>query len=166
MTDATHGALPVFDYLINTALRNRAIGVLLLVVLVAGGIWSALHLPIDAVPDISPALVAVLTDAPALGPQEVERFITIPVENGMNGIPKIDEVRSISQQGLSVVNLIFEEGTDIYWARARSTSGWPRSARRSPRGSASPRWARSRPGWARSSSSRSRTPRTTRTRSR
>lgn len=109
----------MFDYLIQAALRNRAIVILLLVGLIASGVWSGLRLPVDAVPDISPSLVAVLTDAPALGPEEIEQFITIPIENGMNGIPKIEEVRSISQQGLSVVRLIFEEGTDIYWARAQ-----------------------------------------------
>ena len=109
----------MFDFLIRTALASRGIVVLLIGAVVAGGIWSGLHLPIDANPDISPALVAVLTDAPALGPEEVEQFVTIPVELGMNGIPRIKEVRSISQQGLSVVRLIFEDGVDIYWARAQ-----------------------------------------------
>ena len=109
----------MFDFLIRTALQSRGIVVLLIGAVVAGGIWSGLHLPIDANPDISPALVAVLTDAPALGPEEVEQFVTIPVELGMNGIPRIKEVRSISQQGLSVVRLIFEDGVDIYWARAQ-----------------------------------------------
>jgi heavy metal efflux system protein len=61
--------------------------------------------------------VIALTDAPALGPEEVEQFITIPVENAMNGIPRIKEVRSITQFGFSSVTIVFEEGTDIYWAR-------------------------------------------------
>ena len=119
--DETHlrKARPVFEYLIQTALKKRGMVVLLIVAVVAGGIWSGLHLPVDANPDISPTMVAILTDAPALGPEEVEQFVTIPVELGMNGIPKISEVRSISQQGLSVVRLIFEDGTDIYWARAQ-----------------------------------------------
>ena len=107
----------MFDRLIKFALRSRGFIILGLVGLIAAGAYSILHLPIDAVPDITNVQVMALTDAPALGPEEVEQFITIPVENAMNGIPKVKEVRSISQLGLSVVILIFEEGTDIYWAR-------------------------------------------------
>ncbi len=128
----------MFDYLIGAALNNRAIVVLLLIALVAGGVWSGLQLPFDALPDISPTLVAVLTDAPALGPEEVEQFITIPIENGMNGIPKIEEVRSISQQGLSMVRLIFEEGTDIYWARAQVAQRLPQIRALIPEGFGQP----------------------------
>ena len=107
----------MFDRLIKSSLRSRGFVVLLLAALVATGAYSVLHLPIDAVPDITNVQVMALTDAPALGPEEVEQFITIPVENAMNGIPEVKEVRSISQLGLSVVILIFDEGTDIYWAR-------------------------------------------------
>ena len=83
----------------------------------ARGPIRCLHLPIDAVPDITNVQVMALTSAPALGPEEVEQFITIPVENAMNGIPRIKEVRSFSQFGISGVTIIFEDGTDIYWAR-------------------------------------------------
>ena len=75
-----------------------------------------LSLPIDAVPDITNVQVMALT-APRLWPEEVEQFITIPVENSMNGIPRIQEIRSITQFGISAVTIVFEEGTDIYWAR-------------------------------------------------
>ena len=68
-------------------------------------------------PDITNVQVMALTNAPALGPEEVEQFITIPVENAMSGIPRIKEVRSFSQFGISGVTIIFEDGTDIYWAR-------------------------------------------------
>ncbi|HEY7326091.1 MAG TPA: CusA/CzcA family heavy metal efflux RND transporter [Gemmataceae bacterium] len=115
----------MFDNLIRASLNNRALIVLPLAALIVGGVWSALHLPIDALPDISPTVVPVLTDAPALGPDEVEQFITIPVENGVNGIPNIVEVRSISQQGLSLVWLIFQDGTDIYWARSQVNQRLP-----------------------------------------
>jgi cobalt-zinc-cadmium resistance protein CzcA len=107
----------VFDRLIDFSLKNRAFILLALIGLAASGVYSLLHLPIDAVPDISNVQVMALTDAPALGPEEVEQFITIPVENAMNGIPRIEEVRSITQFGFSSVTIIFEEGTDIYWAR-------------------------------------------------
>src|SRR3954464_4262874 len=89
----------------------------MLVALGATGIRSLLQLPIDAVPDITNVQVMALTSAPALGPEEVEQFITVPVENAMNGIPRVKEVRSYSQFGISGVTIIFEEGTDIYWAR-------------------------------------------------
>ncbi len=107
----------MFDRLVILSLRNRPFVFLCLVALVASGVYSLLNLPIDAVPDITPVQVMALTDAPALGPQEVEQFITVPVENAMNGVPRIKEVRSISQFGLSVVSVVFEEGTDVFWAR-------------------------------------------------
>lgn len=107
----------MFDALIRFSLRQRGLMLLVAVGVVASGVYSMLNLPIDALPDISNVQVIALTDVPALGPEEVEQFITIPVENSMNGIPRIEEVRSISQFGLSAVFVIFTEGTDIYWAR-------------------------------------------------
>ncbi|MDR3638594.1 MAG: CusA/CzcA family heavy metal efflux RND transporter [Isosphaeraceae bacterium] len=107
----------MFDLLIDYSLRRRGFILLVLVALAASGVYSFIHLPIDAVPDITNTQVMALTSAPALGPQEVEQFITIPVENAMNGIPRIKEVRSFSQLGISGVTIIFDEGTDIYWAR-------------------------------------------------
>src|SRR5690242_4568148 len=107
----------MFDALIRFALKQRGFVILALVGLAASGVYSLLNLPIDALPDITNVQVAALTDAPALGPEEVEQFITIPVENAMNGIPRIKEVRSFSQFGISGVTIIFVDGTDIYWAR-------------------------------------------------
>jgi len=107
----------MFDRLIHSSIENRAFVVLMLVFLVATGAYSLVNLPIDAVPDITNVQVMALTNAPALGPEEVEQFITVPVENEMNGIPYVQEVRSFSQLGISGVTIVFEEGTDIYWAR-------------------------------------------------
>src|SRR4051794_40337524 len=107
----------MFDSLIEFSLRSRGFVVLMLVGLAGSGVYSLLSLPIDAVPDITNTQVMALTSAPALGPEEIEQFITIPVENAMNGIPRIREVRSFSQFGISAVTIIFSEGTDIYWAR-------------------------------------------------
>lgn len=104
-------------WLIRSSLSGRGLVLLLMGGLVASGVYSLVRLPIDAVPDITNVQVMALTDAPALGPEEIEQFVTIPVENAMNGIPRIQEVRSISQFGLSLVTVIFDEGTDIYWAR-------------------------------------------------
>ncbi len=107
----------MLDSLISAAMRRRGLVLLALLGLAASGTYSLLHLPIDALPDITNVQVAALTDAPALGPSEVEQFVTIPVENAMNGIPRVQEVRSITQFGFSAVTVIFSEGTDIYWAR-------------------------------------------------
>lgn len=107
----------MFRTLVGFSLKNRGFVLLMLAGLIATGATSLIHLPIDAVPDVTPVQVMALANAPALGPEEVERFITVPVENAMNGIPQIKEVRSISQFGLSVVSVLFHEGTDIYWAR-------------------------------------------------
>ncbi len=107
----------MFDRLIDFALRHRALILMAVVGLVASGVYSLVDLPIDAQPDITNVQVMALTSAPALGPAEVEQFITIPVENAMNGIPRVQEVRSYSQFGISGVTIIFQDGTDIYWAR-------------------------------------------------
>ncbi|WZO97063.1 CusA/CzcA family heavy metal efflux RND transporter [Isosphaeraceae bacterium EP7] len=107
----------MFDRLIEASLRARALVFLAIVALVGTGSYSLFVLPIDAVPDITNVQVMALTNASALGPEEIEQFITVPVENAMNGIPSVKEVRSFSQYGISGVTVIFEDGTDIYWAR-------------------------------------------------
>lgn len=103
--------------LIDFSLDNKFVVLLCVLLLVCGGTWAMLKLPIDAVPDVTNVQVQVLTKAPALGAEEIERFITFPVESAMNGIPNVDEIRSVSQFGLSAVTVVFSEGTDIYWAR-------------------------------------------------
>lgn len=105
------------NHVIEWSLENRFIVLLLAVVLLGLGFVSATTLPLDAVPDLTNVQVQVLTTSPALGPVEVEQFITFPVENAMSGLPKVSEIRSISRFGLSAVTVAFEDGTDIYWAR-------------------------------------------------
>ncbi|MED5549096.1 MAG: CusA/CzcA family heavy metal efflux RND transporter [Pseudomonadota bacterium] len=83
---------------------------------VAGGITFR-SMPVDAFPDVTPTLVQVFTETEGLAPEEVERYVTFPVETAMNGLPRLTEVRSTSNFGLSVVNVYFEDGTDIYRAR-------------------------------------------------
>jgi heavy metal efflux system protein len=107
----------VIRRLIDVSLDNRLL-VLAFWALVAGlGVRAALELPIDAVPDVTNIQVQVLTNSPGLAPEEVERIITFPVETAMSGLPRIEELRSVSRFGLSVVTVVFEEGTDVYWAR-------------------------------------------------
>ena len=103
--------------LIDFSLRNKFLVLMLTAVMVGAGIHSMLRLPIDAVPDVTPNQVLVLTQAPGLGPVEVERFITFPVETAMSGLPGITEIRSVSRFGLSSVYIYFEEDLDIYFAR-------------------------------------------------
>ncbi len=103
--------------IIDFSLNNRLLVVILWVIVSALGIRSMSELPIDAVPDVTNVQVQVLTTSPGLAPQEVERFITFPVETSMSGLPAVEEIRSVSKFGLSVVTVVFEEGTDIYWAR-------------------------------------------------
>jgi cobalt-zinc-cadmium resistance protein CzcA len=86
-------------------------------VLLVVGLWAMTQLPIDAVPDVTNVQVQILTKAPALGAEAVERTITFPIEAAMNGIPRVDEIRSVSQFGLSAITVVFQEGTNIYWAR-------------------------------------------------
>ncbi|MCC6999537.1 MAG: efflux RND transporter permease subunit [Deltaproteobacteria bacterium] len=107
----------MIENIIRWSLRNRAIVLLLSVVLVGTGLSAMLALPIDAVPDVTNVQVQVLTSAPALGPEEVERFVTTPVELSMSGLPGLVEVRSVSRFGLSAVTVVFVDGTDIQRAR-------------------------------------------------
>lgn len=86
-------------------------------VLILAGIYAAFNLPVDAQPDITNNQVQVISQAPSLGAQEVEQFITAPIELSMANIPDILEKRSISRSGISVITLVFKDDVDIYWAR-------------------------------------------------
>ncbi|MGD2063434.1 MAG: CusA/CzcA family heavy metal efflux RND transporter [Nitrospirota bacterium] len=103
--------------LIDFSLNNRLLVLAAWLLVVVAGIRSLGQLPIDAVPDVTNVQVQILSNTPGLAPEEVERFITFPVETAMSGLPRLEEIRSVSKFGLSVVTVVFEEGTDIYWAR-------------------------------------------------
>jgi len=103
--------------LIEFSLNNRFLVVTVTLLMAAAGVYSALRLPIDAVPDMTNVQVLIVTDAGSLSPVEVERNVTYPVEWAMSGLPKVQEVRSVSKFGISAVTVVFQEGTDIYWAR-------------------------------------------------
>jgi heavy metal efflux system protein len=106
-------------HLIDWSLNNRFIVILLSFLTLGIGAFAATSIPLDAVPDLTNVQVQILTNSPALGPVEVEQFITFPIENAMSGVPNVDEIRSISRFGLSAVTVSFHEGTDIYWARTQ-----------------------------------------------
>ncbi len=105
------------NQIIEWSLNNRFIVMLLAIITLGFGALTATTIPLDAVPDLTNVQVQILTNSPALGPIEVEQFITFPVENAMSGVPNVDEIRSISRFGLSAVTVSFHDGTDIYWAR-------------------------------------------------
>ncbi len=111
------GGPGLLDRLIAFSLRNKVLVIIGLLLLVVLGLRAARQLSIDAVPDITNVQVQVLTDASGQTPLQVERFVTWPVETAMAGLPRTEEVRSISRFGLSVVTVVFEEGTDLWWAR-------------------------------------------------
>jgi len=107
----------MLDRIIHFSIKNKLIiGALVLALIIWGG-YSLAKLPIDAVPDITNNQVQIITQAPNLGAQEVEQFVTAPVELAMGNIANVIEKRSISRSGLSVITLVFQDNTDIYWAR-------------------------------------------------
>ncbi|MBL0197775.1 MAG: efflux RND transporter permease subunit [Myxococcales bacterium] len=103
--------------IVRASIRLRFLMLALLVLLLAGGVGAARALPIDAVPDVSTVQVAVLTDCPGLAPVEVERVVTFPMEAALNGLPHLTELRSVSRDGLSAVTVIFDDKTDVWFAR-------------------------------------------------
>lgn len=105
------------ERMIQLSLRNRLLMLVLGVVVVAGGYYSYRQLPVDAFPDVSPNLVQVFTVTEGLAPEEIETYVTYPIETVMNGLPGIENIRSVSNFGLSVVNIYFEDGMDLYFAR-------------------------------------------------
>jgi cobalt-zinc-cadmium resistance protein CzcA len=106
--------------LVAGALSQRFLVVMLALMLVAGGLWSFSRLPVDAYPDIAPTMVEIVTQWPGHAAEEVERLITVPLEVEMNGLPKLEVVRSVSLYGLSDVTLTFEDGTDDYFSRQQT----------------------------------------------
>jgi len=107
----------MLDKIIAFSIKNKFIIGLMTLALIITGVWSAINLPIDVVPDISNNQVQVITLAPSLGAQEVEQFITAPIELATGNIDHVTEKRSISRSGLSVITIVFKDKTDIYWAR-------------------------------------------------
>jgi len=107
----------MIERIIYFSIRNKFIVGLFVVALIGWGIFSLVRLPIDAIPDITNNQVQVISMAPSLAVQEVESFITAPIEVAVANIPDIIELRSISRLGLSVITIVFKDGVDVYWAR-------------------------------------------------
>ncbi|SIO29559.1 cobalt-zinc-cadmium resistance protein CzcA [Singulisphaera sp. GP187] len=128
----------MLNSLIASALANRFLVLMGTLLVAVFGVYSALHLPIDAVPDLTNVQVQVITEAPALSPLEVETLLSFPVEGAMSGLPNVEQIRSISKFGISVVTIVFHEGTDIYRARQLVGERLARAAAAIPLGYGTP----------------------------
>jgi heavy metal efflux system protein len=124
--------------IIEFSLVHRSMVILLTVMMAAAGLYSAMKLPIDAVPDMTNVQVQVVTNAGSLSPIEVERYVTFPVEATMGGLPNVEELRSVSKFGISVVTIVFKERTDIYRARQFVAERLPDAASKIPSGYGTP----------------------------
>lgn len=124
--------------IIEISLKYRFLVIVFALLAIGVGIYDLRRLPIDAVPDITPNQVLILTRASGLGPVEVERFITFPVETAMSGLPGITSIRSTSRFGLSVVYIFFDESMDIYFARRLVLERLPQAKEMVPPGFGSP----------------------------
>lgn len=128
----------MFDRIIKFSIKNKLFIGILTVVLIIWGCWSLTQLPIDAVPDITNNQVQIITQAPSLGAQEVEQYVTAPLELALANIPDVIEKRSISRSGISVITLVFKDKTDVYWARQQVTEGLKEAEADIPAGAGRP----------------------------
>ena len=131
----------MLDSIIKFSIKNKAIVGLMTLLLIVWGVWSASKLPIDAVPDITNNQVQIITVCPTLAGQEVEQLVTFPIELAIANVPGIEETRSISRFGLSVITAIFEEDVDIYFARQRINERLQEAVEQIPEGVGSPEMA-------------------------
>ena len=105
--------------LIDGSVRNALIVVLITVFAIGAGIWALAHTPLDAIPDLSDTQVIVYTEFPGQAPQVVEDQVTYPLTTALLAVPRAKVVRGFSNFGVSFVYIVFEDGTDLYWARSR-----------------------------------------------
>ena len=107
----------MLDKIIKFSIKNKIVIGIMTLLLIIWGVWSATKLSVDAVPDITNNQVQIFTSCPTLAGQEVEQLVTFPIEQSLANIPHIEEVRSISRFGLSVITVVFKDEVDIYFAR-------------------------------------------------
>jgi cobalt-zinc-cadmium resistance protein CzcA len=128
----------MLNSLISGALKNRFMVLAVTVLVCIIGTSSALKLPLDAVPDLTNIQVQVITEAAALSPLEVETLLSYPVEGAMSGLPDVEQIRSVSKFGISVVTIVFREGTDLFRARQLVNERLPQAAEAIPPGYGTP----------------------------
>lgn len=120
------------------SIKNKLVVGMLTLILIIWGIMSIIQLSVDAVPDITNNQVQIITQAPTLSTQEVEQFITLPIELAMANIPNIIEKRSISRSGISVITIVFKDKVDIYWARQQISEQLKEAETMIPKGISNP----------------------------
>ncbi len=128
----------MIDSIIRYSLRNRLLILAAVVGLLVGGYLALERLPVDAYPDAAPAMVQVFTRSPGLSPVDVETLLTYPIESAMYGLPQLERVQSTSIFGLSRVQVYFEDGTDIYFARRLVNERLAEARRQIPSGLGDP----------------------------
>lgn len=131
----------MLDKIIRFSIKNKLVIAAMTLALIVWGVWSATRLPVDAVPDITNNQVQIITSAPTLASQEVEQFVTYPIEQTLANLPDLEEIRSISRFGLSVVTVVFSDKVDIYFARQLINERLKEAEEQIPAGMGSPELA-------------------------
>ncbi|PHR73243.1 MAG: CusA/CzcA family heavy metal efflux RND transporter [Lutibacter sp.] len=131
----------MLDTIIKFSIKNKLIVGVFVLALIGWGVYSAKQLPIDAVPDITNNQVQIITSAPSQSAQDIERLVTFPIELTMSNIPNIEEIRSFSRFGLSVVTVVFKDNVDIYWARQQIGERLTEAKNQIPDGVGTPKMA-------------------------
>ncbi|MDQ0591878.1 cobalt-zinc-cadmium resistance protein CzcA [Chryseobacterium ginsenosidimutans] len=131
----------MLDKIIKFSIKNKIFIGIMTLLLIIWGIWSATRLPIDAVPDITNNQVQIITACPTLAGQEVEQLVTFPIEQSIANVPDIEETRSISRFGLSVITVVFKENVDVYFARQLINEKLKEAAEEIPKGIGTPELA-------------------------
>lgn len=124
----------MIGWIIEAAVRNRLLVLIATGMLALGGVWALKTTPVDAIPDLSDVQVIVLTDFPGQAPQVVEDQVTYPLTTALLAVPHARDVRGYSFFGFSMVYVIFDDGTDLYWARSRVFESLSAAQRRLPEG--------------------------------
>jgi heavy metal efflux system protein len=107
----------MFTAMIRATLSNRVLVAVIACILLGFGVRAAMKLSVDAFPDVTNIQVQIATEAPGRSPEEVERFVTVPLEIAMTGLPGLTEMRALNRSGLSIITLVFTDKTDVYFAR-------------------------------------------------
>src|SRR5699024_7924373 len=128
----------MLQQIIDRVLKNRPTILLIVAAVAVYGYFSFQDVPLDSFPNVSPTMVQVFTSSPGLSPVDVETQISYPIEISMYGLPKLDRVQSTSIFGLSRVNIYFEEGTDIYFARRLVSERLNKAKQKIPKGLGNP----------------------------
>ena len=131
----------MIDKIIAYSIKNKLVIALMTLALIIWGVWSAGKLPIDALPDITNNQVQIITVCPTLAGQEVEQLVTFPIEQSIANLPDLEELRSISRFGLSVITVVFDEKVDIYFARQLINERLKEAESKIPKGIGTPELA-------------------------